>query len=39
MIALAPLFTVQFLFNDVFLITYEACGTRKVSLNNRVRQW
>ena len=38
-IALVPLFTVQFLCNDVFLITYEACGTRKVSFNNRVRHF
>ena len=29
-------FTVKFLCNDVFLMSYEACGTRKFSLKNDV---
>ena len=29
-------FTVKFLSNDVFLMSYEACGTRKFSFKNGV---
>ena len=36
---LVPFFTVKLLCNDVFLITYEACSTRKFSLKNRVRHF
>ena len=34
--ALVPFFAVKFLCNNVFLITYEACSTRKFPFQNGV---